>query len=303
VKTRSTAALKALRSIRPREASLRFAEAVDAIQRGRINGVFKSITGSEAKLARPMIIATNAVASDADFERLLGLYVKLNSEEAAAEQQESANLKATELAHVIRRLTNPKGIAALRKMFPRIELEQSARDIVVAVLANGDVDDVTTVLLKIANFPKTMFYQNHVELCLAAKRSLMKSSRGIPDKFATWMKSRNFWSYIHAKEMRSISADDLLPLDNQANRSLFIRLLAYAILGLVRSSDDELLHLLIRHRFTTISSAAAVRISELLGEEALNAISAEVDDAISAGRAGALASAICSAEESLYLRL
>ena len=44
-------------------------------------------------------------------------------------------------------------------------------------------------------------------------------------------------------------------------------------------------------------------MAELIGDAALSAISIEVDEAISAGRGRALASAIRLAEESLYIRL
>ena len=71
----------------------------------------------------------------------------------------------------------------------------------------------------------------------------------------------------------------------------------------MRSSDDTLLRSLLHHDFTTIASAAAVRMSELTGDAALSALSMEVDDAISAGRGHTLASAIRSAEENLYIHL
>jgi hypothetical protein len=186
-------------------------------------------------------------------------------------------------------------------MFGQIELKPSARDIVVALLANGDVDEVTAVLSKIGSFPREMHYENHMELCLAAKQMLIKSSREIPDIYISWAKSRNFWRYISIQERRSVSRDALLPLENQANRPLFIRLLAHAIVGLVRSSDDTLLRSLLHHSFSSISSAAAARICELIGDPGLTAISMEVDHAISARDGSALASAIRQAEESLYI--
>ncbi len=95
--------------------------------------------------------------------------------------------------------------------------------------------------------------------------------------------------------------DMLLPLANDGNRALFIRLLAHAIVGLVRSSNDNLVRSMLHHEFTTISSAAAIRLSEILGEAALTTISTEVDDAIRGGRSRTLASAIGAAEERLYI--
>jgi hypothetical protein len=250
-----------------------------------------------------MIIAAETAPGDAEFEGLVELYIKLNEAEISSEQTPAASTKAQDLSRVIRRLSTPQRITALRQMFGRIELKSSARDIVIALLINGDVDDVTAVLLKISAFPHEMRYENHMELCLAAKQASLKSSREMPEIYVSWVKSRNFWAYISKKETSSVASDAVLPLKNQGNRPLFIRLLAHAVVGLVRSSEDTLLRSLLHHRFSTISSAAAIRMCELIGDAALNAISIEVDGAISAGRGNSLASAIRSAEESLYIHL
>jgi hypothetical protein len=128
-------------------------------------------------------------------------------------------------------------------------------------------------------------------------------SKEVPDIYTAWVKGKNFRKYISAKEKRTSPPSSQLPLQNQANRPLFIRLLAHAIIGLTRSGDEKLLRLLLDHEFTTISSAAAVRISELSGDAALGAISMEVDGAIREGRGSVLAAALRAVEESLYLRL
>ena len=296
-------AIKTLRSMRPRVASLLFGEAVRAVRQGRMARLLRAIATSSQKRAQPGIIATGMALRDEEFLALLELYIKLNKAEIDSEKTPSASGKAEELARVIRRLTTVQRIAALRQMFAQIELKPSARNIVVALLTNGDVDDVTATLLKIGRHPEEMYYQNHMELCLAAKQTLVSSSREMPDMYASWQKSPNFWKYMSIKEKRSLPPDTQLPLQNQANRPLFIRLLAHAIVGLVRSSDNDLLRKLLHHEFITISSAAAIRMSELMGDSALTAISMEVDEAITTGRGRGLASAIRRVEERLYLGL
>ncbi len=144
-------ALKALKSMWPRMASVLFAQAVDAIRRGRIGRVIRAIATSRQNRAQPIILAAKIARGDAEFEALLRLYTKLNEAEVGSENTPSTSAKAEGLAHVIRRLTTIQRVAALRQMFGQIELKPSARDIVVALLTNGDVDDVTTVLLKIGN--------------------------------------------------------------------------------------------------------------------------------------------------------
>jgi hypothetical protein len=294
--------VSALRSMRPRRASVLFGEAVLAIRQGRIERLLKKIATSSSKRALPLIIAAETTVSDAEFEGLLQLYITLNKVEIDSERTPAVSSKAGELARVIRRLTSIQRIAELRQMFDEIELKPSARDIVTAILANADVGDVTAILLKIASFPSDMRYENHMELCAAAKGALLRSSTGIPEIYISWAKSRNFWEYLPKKESGSVESGAVLPLKNQGNRPLFIRLLAHAIVGLVRSSEDTLLRSFLHHSFITISSAAAVRMSELIGDAALGALSMEVDEAISAGRADTLASAIRGAEESLYIQ-
>jgi hypothetical protein len=293
--------LKELRSHRPRLPSVLFAEAVSAIRQSHSRRVLRSIAILSRRRARPMIVATETALTDDDFEGLLELYVKLNCAEINVEKTPSASAKAEDLAHVIRRLATVQRMGALRQMFQKIELKPSARDIMMAVLTNGDVDDVTAVLAHIGNAQRDLRYENHVELCLVAKQTLMKSSREMPDIYVSWVKSRNFWAYISKREKSSVSPANLLPLQNQGNRPLFIRLLAHAVVSLVRSSDDALLRALLRHSFTTISSAAAVRMSELIGDAALKEVSKDIDDAIIARRGGDLAAAIRRAEEALYM--
>jgi hypothetical protein len=170
-----------LRSMRPRHASVAFGETAVAIRRGRIGRVLRAIATSSRKRAQPMIIATETALSDAEFEELLQLYVKLNETEIDSAKTPSVSGKAEDLARVIRHLATVQRVAALRQAFGKIELKPSARDIVVAFLTNGDVDDVTAVLMKIGSTRHQMHYENHMELCLAARQTSIRSSREIPE--------------------------------------------------------------------------------------------------------------------------
>jgi hypothetical protein len=280
-----------------------FGEAILAIRRGHTKRVLNSIAAAGRKRAQAMIIGTEAISSDSDFEGVVELYIKFNKSEVDSKKTPSIAEKAEMLAGVIRHLTTTQRIIVLRSMFRRIELKPSARDIVVALLTNGDVEDVTAILLKIGRCPWQLHYENHMEMCLAAKQALLKSSIKVPDIYISWAQSRNFRVHFSKKEKVSAAPDAVLPLQNEGNRPLFIRLLAHALVGLIRSGDDILLRSLLHHSFMTISGAAAIRMSELIGDTALGVISMELDQAISARHAGTLASALRGAEESLYIRL
>jgi hypothetical protein len=295
-----TVDLGSLKAMRPRRASLIFAETVNAIRSKRIGGVVRSVAASSRKRAQAIILATETIQADADYERLLNLYAKLNQTEIDSRKTPSTSWKAEDVARVIRRLATTLRLPAIREMFKAIELKSSSRDIVLALLTYGDVEDVTAILRKLSDSPHQVGYQNHMELCFATKRTLMNSTSEIPEEYVSWVKSRNFSEYI-LREDRG-KADSALLVKTVSNRPLFIRLLAHAIVGLVRSTDDPLLHLLLRHSFITISAAAASRMTEIDGGAALSVISKEVDDAIAARRGVTLASAIGAAEESLYVQ-
>jgi hypothetical protein len=293
--------LTALKSLRPRRVSVSFGATLLAIRKGKLARAIKPVASSNRKRAQSIILATEAIQTNAEFKVLLELYLTLNQAEIDTQKTPAIAEKAEGLARTIRHLTSAKRLDALRRMFVGIELKPSARDIVLALLTNGDVDDVTAVLSKIGRFPHQMHYENHMELCLAAKEALLKSSKGIPAEYKSWVKSREFWTYLTKGERNAAEGGAVLPLQNQSNRVLFIRLLAHAIVGLARSIEDESLNVLLRHSFRTISGAAAIRMTEIIGERALDFISTDIDESVARGRANILGSAIRVAEEGLYI--
>ena len=140
-----------------------------------------------------------------------------------------------------------------------MDVKPSARNVVAALLKHGDVHDVTAILLKIGEFRPQVYFQNHMELCLAAKEATIRSAGPMPEQLRRWATSRNFWRYVPKSEQSSVGPDDLLPIRNLSNRPFFIRLLAHVVVGSTQSIDDDLLSSFLHHDFTTIASAAAVQ--------------------------------------------
>ena len=83
---RQDAALIALKSLRPRRVSVFFGEALLAIRKGRFARAIRSIASSSRKGAQSVIMAIEAVQTDAEFDALLQLYVALNQAEIDAKK-------------------------------------------------------------------------------------------------------------------------------------------------------------------------------------------------------------------------
>jgi hypothetical protein len=92
----------------------------------------------------------------------------------------------------------------------------------------------------------------------------------------------------------------MLPLGHRDNRVFFIRLVAHAVIGLARSEDMELLRRLAGHSYRAIARTAAVRMSELIGEKALQILGGDIDQAVMSHRSAALSEALRFAERRIY---
>jgi hypothetical protein len=190
----------------------------------------------------------------------------------------------------------------LRVALTNIVLRASSRDVIAAILEHGEKEDVIRVLRKIAEATEPAYYENQIEMCIALMRHFEGLAAGMPETYLRLFEARDFWTYISAKERRIAESGTVLPIRLYENRVLFVRILAHAIIGLSRSSDEELLRRLINHKFITISRPAAGRLSELLGEGALQVLAAETDQAIPSDRGRGLAESMRFVERILFAK-
>ncbi len=291
-----------LRAMRPTERASRFAKALIQIRNDRVDAVISEIRRASASTSRAYISALRAAAGRENFDKILCYYVSMNRLEKDRRETRALRAKARDLAQVIRRLSSPDFVPSLRYAFQEIRLHPSSRDITAAILENGEVEDVLAVLSTIGEAQYPIYYENQTEMCQALVSRLNTLRVTIPESFRKLLATKNFWQFIPAEERRTAPPESILPVHSYENRVLFIRIVAHAIIGLVRSPDEEALRRLVNHPYITVSRPAAARLSELMGEEALQVLASEIEQAILSGRGSALAEALRAAERGLYAK-
>ena len=95
-------------------------------------------------------------------------------------------------------------------------------------------------------------------------------------------------------------AEDLLPLKDLDNRALFVRLVAYGVIGASKSGDKDLLVRLSGHNYGLVARAAATRLADLLGKDALNALAKEIETYIQQRKVASFADALRFAEMRVF---
>jgi hypothetical protein len=170
---------------------------------------------------------------------------------------------------------------------------------VLALLRYGTIGDLEYILRRIANEKDRIDYWNHAELASLALE-LTRPARSIPGFLRDIVEKDEFWQYISGEERHRLQGENLLPIISVDNRSLYIRLAAFATIGAAKKRDLDLLFRLTSHNYGLIAGAAAKTTVSLLGEDALRALSETVDDSIRRGQSETLAQALRSAEMQLY---
>ena len=143
-------------------------------------------------------------------------------------------------------------------------------------------------------------YWNHTGLGQAVLKRLAKSTEKMPKLLKDISQRIEFWEYISRGERRTRPAKDLLPIQSIDNRALYIRLAAFGIIGMAKEEDLELLTKLTTHSYSLIARAAAGRIVNLVGQDALSALSNGIDESLQIGRAESLAEALRFGEMELF---
>ena len=80
------------------------------------------------------------------------------------------------------------------------------------------------------------------------------------------------------------------------NRQLYIRLVAYGIIGSAKGADKKLLRKIVTHGYTLIARAAAISLVRVMGRSALEQLAEHIDYALQHQEAEDFANAIRFAE-------
>lgn len=279
---------------------LLFAKGLLQIKQGRIKQLLKEANRTSAKKAGPLLAAITKDISAQEFDSLLSEYEAWISREKDRFDTPSTCAKNSSLAAAILQAASYERLPRIRETIKRIALTPSSRDIVLALLKYGDLNDVKLVLDCIGESETKVDYWNHTELGTTVARQLENIATGIPQFLTEILGKKEFWEYMHSEERTDGSGKNLLPIKDRDNRSLYIRLAAYSMIGVAKEQDQEQLLALVSHQYGLIARTAAVRLVHLIKERALDLLSSQIDDLIQKGQSTSLAEALRAAELEVY---
>jgi hypothetical protein len=279
---------------------LLFGKALLLIQKGRIRQLLKEAKRVSKEKAGVLLSGISKNISSEDFNSIVSEYEEWSSKEKERYETLSIYVKASSLAAAILRSASYKRLPRVREAIKRISLTPSSRDIVLALLKYGNLDDVKLILDRITKSENKVDFWNHTELGHASARRMENIGEGIPQFLKEIQRKKEFWEYIPPKERSNRPEKDLLSLKDRDNRSLYVRLAAYAMIGSAEKKDQEHLIRLTTHQYGLISRTASLRLVRLMKEKAPALLSSKVDDVIQRGGAQSLASALRAAELELY---
>lgn len=267
------------------------------------SGKMRRLLGEAKRLPKNEAVVLLAAIGDeitsADFDNMVSCYENWNSTERGRYERNTSSVKASALSETIARLASPTHLPRLRSAIKNIRLTVSSRGIVLALLKCGAISDLKFIMGRIAADKDRIDYWNHAELGRVALK-LTRQARTMPKFLRDIVEKDEFWQYVSSKERHLQQKGDLLPILSVDNRSLYIRLAAFAVIGAAKKGDLDLLLRLTGHNYGLIAGAAATSIVDLLGDDALRRLSETVDDSIRRGRSESLAQALRSAEMELF---
>jgi hypothetical protein len=287
-----------LKGMRPRRHSLIFGESLLAVRRHQIDKLLKRVRSRPTNDAELMLAAFAGDLEAGDFRVLLATYEEWNEREP--DERETAPAvyrKARALADAIQRTMRPELAAELRATVKRIRLTDSSRSLVLALLKNGQMRDVKLMLRRVKLAKSPIGYWTHTEIGQEVARRMAAVQVGIPDFLLNIVSRGEFWDYAG---LEKTEPEGSLGLGSPDNRSLYVRLVAYSVIGSASAKDVGHLLRLTTHNYALVARAAAIRLVHLLGEDALRKLSSSIKGDISERHGESLAGAIRFAEIEQY---
>jgi hypothetical protein len=236
----------------------------------------------------------------ADFCDLLRCYQDWEGRLRSHPTKQALGVKLELLSGAIARATSDGHVAALRKLMRAVSLKRPSRGLVLALFKYGTIADLMYLLNRIASEKDRVDYWNHLELGRAVTTRLSNRHERVPQALIAVAKRKEFGRYMPREERSKQARDALLPLANVDNRALYIRLVAYGIIGAAKSEEIQPLVQLCSHEYTSIARAAASQLAHLLDRQALRILAENIDIGVQQGAAASLAEALRSAEMAVF---
>lgn len=287
---------KMLKKARMPARSLLFGKALTYIRAGKIKILLSNAKQSSKERAEVLFAAINSRITSDDFKFLLNTYKEWNLIEKERYTTPALHAKARSLSSAILRSSSYKYLSHLRQTIKYIRLTPSAREVVLALLKHGNLNDLKLVLNRVEKADDRIDFWNHTELGRTVARRMTKIKKRIPKFLTDISDKKEFWEYIPREERAKLPDNYLLPIRSLDNRSLYVRLAAYAMVGAANEEDQDRLLDLANHSYSLIASAAMIRLVHLVGDNAFQRLRAKIDESIKKRQAELIAEALRSAE-------
>jgi hypothetical protein len=236
-----------------------------------------------------------------DFAALLRAYKRWNKKEAVdmeyrdRERRASSEDKASALSETILRTATKENLNQLRQTFNRITLTPSAQYFVLALLRVGSAKDVSQVVRNVERSSTYIQYWFQIEVARSIEKRMRALKGKLPRRLQRILAKKAVWENPLAEKSK-FSRKDLLHLKDGYNRTLYVRLVAHTAIGAATLEDREMLCKLAMHDYHLIAQAAAIRLTDLAGDEGIRILQSLIAEAVEGGQAESLALALRYAE-------
>jgi len=290
----------ALRKFRPRAGIRLFANAIETRRRLGLAPILRRLPNLGVFKVATIMNSVGASLSSQDFRSLLEAYLNWNRKEAehwdrGYRLRAVYEDKASALAMALLRAAAKRDLMLLRNSFQRISLTPSAQYYALALVRLGNSSDVVRVINRVARSDHDIRYWFQIEMGRIIEKRSTELGERLPGELLRVVKKKSFWE--DPRNGRSkFSRKDLLPLKHLDNRTLYLRLVAHAMIGAARRNNLDILKRLAQHDYRMIARAAAIRIARVAGDSGIRILQTSVDAAIEHGNGEVFGLAVRDAE-------
>ncbi len=297
----SRRSLKELKKSRAKTCTLLFVRGALTHQSGGLTRILKRLRKLPVEKITTLLNGICGELHERDFQALLDVYVEWNQREAALAGNITRRLrkvyedKASALAKAILAVATNRDVKRMRALLPMLILTPSAQYYALALIGVGNSSDIVRIIKRIEEVQYGVRFWFQVEMGLAVERRMKEMGGPVPADLLRICQKRGFWEDERGRRSKMLSKDKL-NLRGLDNRSLYLRLVAHAVIGASGPKDLKLLGQLTQHRYRMVAKAAAVRLVELVGDEGIRILQSNVNDAIERRNAESFGEAIREAE-------
>ena len=292
--------LAALKRFRPKSSIWLFAKGIETRRNVGLVPILKRLPKLGASKVTTLMNSVGETASSQDVRSLLEAYVRWNRKEAehwgrGFRLRAVYEDKASTLAMALLRIATKRDLVLLRNSFQKIILTPSAQYYALALIKVGNSSDILKVIRRVARADHDIRYWFQIEMGRIVEKRMTELGGHLPSELLHVHKKKGFWEDSRNRRSK-FSRKDLLPLKRLDNRTLYLRLVAHALIGAARRNNLDILKRLAQHDYRMIARAAAIRLARVAGDSGIRILQSAVDAAIEHGNAESFGLAVRDAE-------